>query len=233
MTPVGTDVLGIDDALADNGLAEVFVLPVGVGVGEIGAAWDDGRLKVTAVLHETPLAPVVDALQQPAQIDPQWDPQPRTCAARKSNNTAWYDTCTQYATLAKDGNPNTVAWTHHQKGLGKSKGIWRLVKMTVQSDRRLGTADQQWQDWSPEADIEHGNCSSTRLQVTVQGVGWSKDFTHCDMWDISKANPAVNWKVRWDGNAWRKERNVAGMKTFSVPNGLKPDNVTRYDYEAW
>lgn len=232
LAPVGTDVVGVDDTLSDQGLAEVFILPVGVGVGEIGAAWDDGRVKVTAVLNETPTAPVTGVVQQQPSIEPQWDTQGRQCVSRKSNNTAWYDPCYEYATLAKDGDPNRVAWTHHQKGTGKSKGVWRLLKLTVESNRRIHTPDQQWQDWSPDRDISM-DCDNYRLQVGVSGVAWSKDVGMCDEWLIHKDSPAVNWKVRWDGNAWRRARNVAGMKTFSVPNGFRPDNVTRYDYEAW
>ena len=233
LAPVGTDLLGITDTVSDLGLGEVFVLPVGVGVGEIGAAWDEGRLMVSTVVAETPAAMAGALIAQAPSTEPEWDIYPRQCYDRRSNNTAYYDTCYQYASLAKDGEPNRVAWTHHQKGTGKSKGAWTLVKLTVQSDRMKGSPDQRWQDWSPEADIEHGNCYGTELGIQVSGVGWTRTYNHCDLWDIEKDNPAVNWTVKWDVHAWRKDRNVAGMKTFSVPNGYRPINAVRYDYEAW
>lgn len=230
--PIGTD--AADDLQEELGLTELFVLPVGVGVGEIGAAWDEGRIKVTTVVQEVGLTPP-DPVAGEAEIEPQWDPQAKVCLSRKSNNTAYYDPCYQYATLARDGDPNRTSWTHHQHGTGKSKGVWTLVTLTVESARTVTSTSpaQTWLDWSPPADIEMGNCKPYELGIQVYGVNFTRTFTSCDEWDITKGNPSVNFKVEWDGQAWRKDRNVASMKTFGVANGLRARNNARYDYEAW
>ncbi|HWL37678.1 MAG TPA: hypothetical protein VNQ77_15940 [Frankiaceae bacterium] len=231
--PVGTD--AVDDAQEELGLSELFVLPVGVGVGEIGAAWDEGRIKVTTLVQEVGLTPPADPVAGEAEVDPQWDPQAKVCLSRKSNNTAYYDPCYQYATLARDGDPNRTSWTHHQHGTGKSKGVWTLVTLTVESARTVTSTSpaQTWLDWSPSADVNMGNCKPYELGIQVYGVVFTRMFTTCDEWDITKGNPSVNFKVEWDGQAWRKDRSVAGMKTFGVANGLRARNNTRYDYEAW
>jgi hypothetical protein len=228
----GTDV--VTDQI-EGTLGDVFILPVAVGVGEVAAAFDEGYIKVTTALQESPvgapLTPVTNTLAGRAESDPQWSQYSRQCYHRKSNNTAWYDPCYSYATLAKDGDPNRTAWSHTQWGTAKSKSTWVLDRFMVKT-RARETPNQRWLDWSPEADTDKGNCSTTTVGVNVNSAYMEHSTQQCDRWDISKENPDVEFSNWWRGSAWRKERNVAAMTSASLPNRQIPYDYSRYDYYA-
>lgn len=230
--PIGGDpVTDVTDGL----LGDVVILPVGVGMRTVGASWDEGMLKVTTILRDTPVAPqvAIDMVPRPTNNDPQWDPaSDRYCYPRKSNNTAWYNPCRQWYTLAKDGNPDRTSWNHLQFGTAKSKGIWNMTKFEVKAWPVKDSAYQYWLEWSPEADEDHGHCSSGTVGVNVNAAYVEYASQHCDEWDISLGSIGGDFSNSWRGNTNRSERNVAAMKATSVANGKTPNNYVRYDYYA-
>ncbi|HEX8770049.1 MAG TPA: hypothetical protein VF711_04700, partial [Acidimicrobiales bacterium] len=170
--PVGAAPVGPGDLLAlvtegDNGIGDVLVLPTGATVELVGAAWDEGMLRVTTVLSAHPtLAAIGHSLpQQPAQSDElgeQWRPAGGFgCVSRKSNNTAWYDPCSFFYEHSADGNNDRQTWGLVQFGTGKSKGTWLLRNLEVRSWPVKDTASQAWMNWAPGADTDAGNCVTT------------------------------------------------------------------------
>lgn len=233
VAPVGTDPV---NSVYDGVLGDVLVLPVGAGLGTVAAAWDDGVMQMTTILETTPLAslsPMVGSLTQYGPGDAQWDPAGgQGCARRKSNNTAWYDTCQWWYHLAKDGNADRQTWSLMHYGTGKSKGAWKLNSLEVRSWRKTGTPDQDWIDWSPRADEDHGNCSSSTVGVNVNAAYLEHTSTHCDLWNIDKGAEPADFANVWMGNVRRSEREVAGLIATNTPNNYVPVDYIRYDYYA-
>lgn len=233
--PVGTDI--VSNTL-DGTLGDVVILPIGTSVAEVSAVWHESMLKVSTVIVDTPLAPagslILTGSDQVPEGEPGWAPAgPTHCYDRKSNNTAWYDPCRAWHTLSKDGDPNRKTWAHKQWGTAKSKGSFSLDRFEVKAWRKAGTPDQDWLDWSPRADADHGNCSSGTIGVNVNSFYLEHTANQCDEWDIHKGAEPADFANLWRGTAWRKERDVAAMKSTSTPNGYSPTNYVRYDYYAY
>jgi hypothetical protein len=240
--PVGTD--PVTD-VTDGTLGDVFVLPFGVGVDEIGAAYEDGTLMVETAVQDGPAAGPVAAVVDAANAlsgsalalvppgEPQWDPAGGACLHRKSNNTAWYDPCSFWYDLKKDGDKSHMTWAHNQYGTAKSKGIWRMTHFEVRAERAANSPEQWWRDWSPRADVDHGNCSTGTVGVAVAGVTLEHSSDQCDKWNIDKYEDGGHFANTWEGNTWRSERDIDAMKATVTINNNAPRNAQRYDYYAY
>lgn len=234
VAPVGTDIVS---STLDGTLGDAVILPIGVGVAEVSAAWDEGTMKVSTVVEDTPLAPATPLLQTgadqvPDNNEPAWSPAGGGCYDRRSNNTAWYDVCRSWHHLAKDGDSNRETWGHKQWGTAKSKSIWNLTHFEVKSWRKTGTPDQDWLDWSPRADSIYGHCQTRTIAVKVNAASLEQSSEQCEEWDIDKGAQPADFANTWWGNINRHERDVASVKSTSTPNGYRPVNMVRYDYYA-
>jgi hypothetical protein len=241
-SPVGTDPVTNE---TDGTLGDVFILPFGVSVDEIGAAYENGTVMVETAVEDGPAAgpaaAVLDAsnslsgaLVPPSE--PQWDPAGGACLHRKSNNTAWFDPCSYWYELKKDGDKSHMTWAHNQYGTAKSKGIWRLTDFEVRAERAANSPEQWWRDWSPRADMDNGNCATGSVGVEVAGVSIEHSSEQCDKWDIDKYEEGGHFANTWrtGGNgAWRSERDVDAMKATATINNNAPRNEQRYDYYAY
>ena len=232
--PIGTD--PVTDAL-DGTLGDVVILPIGTSVGEVSAAWHDNMLMVTTVVEDTPLSPIAPVINTGKEAGPEGESGwalagTGYCYRRKSNNTAWFDPCRSWHTLAKDGDKNRKTWAHKQKGTAKSKSLWVLHNFEVDARPKPGTPTQLWLDWSPRADVDHGNCSSGTIGVDVNGFILEHTSQQCDKWDIDKGAAGGDFSNDWQGQARRSERDVAALKSTSTPNNTSPTNVVKYDYYA-
>lgn len=211
--PAGTDT--VTDAY-DGVLGDVLILPAGVGVGAVAAAWEDGMLKVTTLLETTPfgstLAPVTNTVADAGPGQAQWDPAGGLgCMRRKSNNTAWYDPCQWWYELAKDGNGSRRTWGLEHYGTAKS---------------------QDWVDWSPRSDDDAGHCTTTTVGVNVNSAYLEQSAQHCEQWDIDKGSEPADFANTWKGRVNRHEREVAAIVSTNTPNGYTPTDYVRYDYYA-
>lgn len=234
VAPVGTDIVS---STLDGTLGDAVILPTGVGVAEVSAAWHEGIMKVSTVIEDTPLVPAAPLLktgadQVPENDEPAWSPAGGGCYDRRSNSTAWYDTCRSWHHLAKDGDSSRETWGHKQFGTAKSKGIWNLMRFEVRSWPKPGTADQKWLDWSPRSDTDYGHCQTRTIGVNVNAAYLEHSTEQCEQWDIDKGASGADFANTWRGNVNRHERDVASVKSTSTPNGTSPVNYVRYDYYA-
>jgi hypothetical protein len=233
VAPVGTDAVA---GYTEGPVGSVLIVPDPKNVVYAGAAWDDNVARITTVLRDTPLAPAATPLGtvRPEDFDTGWGEQPPTCASRKQNGSAWYDTCSQWASLAADLNPEDT-WGFQQWGTGKSKSVYTLRGLEVAAWPTEQSPRQTWERWSPEADLEAGNCHQEAIGVTVANFTWQRYDTLCDTWKIYKENPDVSFSDTWVGSAAGKHRNVASSRAFSSPPYPAyplPSVYVRYDYVA-
>lgn len=235
--PVGTDTLA-STIEGDDGVGSVLVLPTATAVDYVGAAWDEGMVKVTNTLETTPagsLAPTVGTIaQDPSEGSQQWRPAGGLgCTSRKQNDTAWYDTCTWWYELAKDGNSARQTWALEQYGTGKSKRCCHLKSLYLDSDRKKGSPDQDWLRWSPTADSDYGNCATDTVGVNVNSFYVEHSETHCEKWDIDKGEQPASFENAWRGSVGQSERSTASLIATNTPNNYLPTDVVSFDYYAW
>ncbi len=126
-----------------------------------------------------------------------------------------------------DGNRDTYALT--QYGTGKSKSVWDLDSLEVQSWREKGTPDQDWEDWSPKSDQDAGHCTTTMVGVNINAAYIEQSGTVCEQWDIAKGQEPADFANRWRGTVNRHERETAMFIATSVPNGYVPHDIVDYD----
>lgn len=233
--PVGTDAVAplIED---EGGTGSFVILPAGTTVSYVGAAWDEGVLKVTTVLETTPAAAALTGtLTEDGPGDSRsWSPAGGLgCTSRKQNDTAWFDTCSWWYELYDDGNRDRQTWALEQYGTGRSKGCCKLKSLHVTSWRAKGSADQDWVRWSPTADTTLPNCSTDTVGVTVNNAYLEHSTTHCEQWDIDKAEEPAGFDNAWRGSVGGSERNTAMLIATNTPNSYVPTDYVSFDYYAW
>lgn len=175
----------------------------------------------------------VNSANDPTYDSDAWTPAGGFCWERKQNNTAWFDPCHKWFHRTDDGNPYRSTYALTQYGTGKSKGIYELDELEVQSWRKTGTPDQDWEDWSPRSDMEVGHCETKTVGVNVAAAYIEKSATLCETWDIHKGEDPADFATRWRGDVSRSERETAMFIATSVPNGYAPHDIVDYDYYAW
>lgn len=238
--PTAVPPVGVGDVAAvvvedESGVGSVLVLPTGTSVALVGAAWNDAMVQVTTVLSTTPVDPSLLEGQPDPTAGDKWRPAGGLrCMSRKQNDTAWYDPCSWWYEHMADGNDSRWTWGLVQYGTGKSKGIWKLKSLEVQSWRKAGTPDQDWIKWSPDSDMEAGHCSSITVGVNVKVAYLEVAKSMCDQWDISKGEQPADFANRWRSTygAGRTERSTASVIATDTPNGYVPHDLLSFDYYA-
>lgn len=233
-SPVGMDLL-VDTYGSTTG--DLLVLPVGASVDEVSAAFTNNALAMQMVLSTTPAGPTTGVLfaaaQPPPQQDPEWARRGGAgCMARKQNRTAWYDVCSFWWSLARDGFPDHETFDLEQYGTAKSKSVWTLDEFEVRQWPDKDSTKQNWIQWSPASDMDVGSCRSTTVGVNVAGAVIESQHNHCEQWDIDKGADGGRFANTWDGEVRRKERAVASSVATNVVNGKLPRNRIRFDYYA-
>lgn len=233
--PVGQDAV-ID--VYGGVLGDVLVLPYGTDVSAVGAAFDDGIYKVETTLRTSPLegatgpgAGVVDA--QLEQQKTGWTNAGGIGCFHQSNSASWYDPCSWWFNLAKDGDSNRWTYTLQQYGTAKGKGKQRLNHFEALSWREKSTPDQRWLDWSPRSDSQHNDCvAGETVGVTVEGFYMEKTAMHCEEWDIDHDYGRVLQGNTWRGMVKGHERELAVEVATSTPNGYTPHDLVRFQHET-
>ncbi len=170
--------------------------------------------------------------QNPGDED-QWTPAGGIgCPKRKQNDTAWFDVCSWWYHRTNDGISGRDTYGLKQYGTGKSKNLWRLDTLEVQSWRKKGTPDQDWVDWSPRSDADYGHCSTDTIGVNVNAAYLEHSDTHCETWDIAKGSEPADFANRWRGDVRRSERDTASIIATNVPDGYYPTDYHDFDYNA-
>ncbi len=129
----------------------------------------------------------------------------------------------------RDGDADYYASEMH--GTGKSRGIWALTGLEVDSRRTEGTARQEWMDWDPGADGRQ-NCASQTVSVSYAGASVGIEKQHCEEWDIDKGAAAFDMSNWWRGDVARKERETAAVTLTKVKEGAVPTGDFDFDYHA-
>lgn len=222
----------------DGPLPSALVVPSGTAVDLVGAVWDNGQLHVKTTVSSSSTSDTVGRIRPFAAAAPgsPWVHAGRslTCADRKQNNTAWYDTCQWFYRLdpAVDGDPAFDYWTSQYYGTGKGKSVWTLNRLEADGRRKAGTAEQEWVNWDPGADGDAGHCSPQSVSVSYAGFGLSMQKNHCDMWDVDKGAEAADFANWWRGHARRKERDTAAAVLTRLRPGDEPEGTFDFDYYA-
>jgi hypothetical protein len=223
-------------------LGDVTVLPYGTDVSAVGAAFDDGIYKVETTLRTTPLEGttgpaaglIAGDLQQSGKGD--WSQAGGIGCFGQKNSASWYDPCSWWWTLAKDGNPDRWTYDLQQWGTAKGKGKQRLHHFEALSWRKKGTPDQDWLDWGPRSDTERDPCHTDAVgfSASYQGAGASfEDWrTHCEEWDIDHDFGKVLHGNTWRGLVKGHEREVGMNSATSTPNGYTPTDYVRFGYDT-
>ena len=242
------DTAPVDDLTEGDGpLSSALVVPAcAPRPSLVGAVLDRNGIVVKTTVAVTPgignasvpcdvpqPSRMVSNAQDPTDDSDAWTPTNGYCWPRKQNNTAWFDPCYWFYHRTNDGIPDRDTYALAQWGTGKSKSIWYLDSLEVQSWRQKGTPDQDWMDWSPRSDQDAGNCRSTAVGVNVAAAYIEKSATLCDKWDIHKGAEPADFANRWHGDAHRSERETAMFIATSVPNGYTPHDLVEYDYYAY
>lgn len=249
--PVDTSAVdALSDPDEDGPLASTIILPGCAPLPDLLGAviLPDGSVYVKTTAATSPAGPGTlpgstpcdfqvpggDLVNEgPGGYDPdEWTPAGSLCWARKQNKSAWFDPCYEWFHRTDDGDANTQTYALAQWGTGKSKGIFKLRTLEVESWPKDGSVAQAWKDWSPRSDQDAGDCRGTTVGVNVMAAYIERSATICSRWDISKENPRVHFANRWRGEVRRKERETASFIASAVPNGTVPQDVVDYDYHA-
>ncbi len=239
----------IDSLFEDGGpLGSSLVVPGCATIELVGAVeLENNSIYVKTLLSSAPNVPSAQSsqpgcdIQNPLEVmgvdgpgdTDEWTPAGGLgCLERKQNNTAWFDPCSWWYHRTDDGIADRDTFGLEQYGTGKSKGVWTLDILEVQSWRKSGTADQDWVAWNPRADIDQGNCTTTTVGVNVNSAYLEQSAQICDKWDVDKKDEPADFANRWRGNAHRSERDTAMIIATSVPNGHSPHDYVDFDYYA-
>jgi hypothetical protein len=216
----------------DGPLPSALIVPKGTAVDLIGDLYDDSGLHVVTILSAAPRPVEVRGMAAPSDSLEWTLAGGLGCTDRKSNNTARYDPCQFFYWLSgEDSDPDHQFLGQMLHGTGKSKGLWVLKELELQSYPEEGTAPQRWVDWDPKTDLDT-KCSTTTVSVEVRGVGLSTEQQRCEKWDIEKGETAGDFANRWKGSVRRGDRATAMATATQVANGDLPRYRFEFDYYA-
>lgn len=163
-------------------------------------------------------------LAAPAQVQaltaaPTWNFQLQQCFARISDTWSYIDHCYALYKMGNDGDATRDYFALQHYSTAGPNTPWVLNWAKIQGVA-FGPA-QTWADWSPKADF-NGNCQTVNLGVTVKAVGLTLAVDRCDIWDMTKQNPAVNYNIVYFSPGQRQDRELSFEIAVSVAQGAWP-----------
>lgn len=222
------------DPRADDPLGSRLIVPAGTAVELVGAVWENEMLyaKTTVSAAGRQVSATEKGLRSTVVGNSaDWVRLGGAeCLDRDQNSTAHYDPCQWFYKFEPDRDASYDYWASQYYGTGKSHSIWTLRGLEADGRRRPGTAHQEWVDWDPGADAEHG-CRTQTVSVSYAGVGVSIDKQHCELWDIDKGAEAADLSNWWRGDAWRTERETAAETATRLREGEVPQGD--FDFYAY
>jgi hypothetical protein len=172
---------------------------------------------ITAPAPNLKVAASADA--QALTASPTWNFQLQQCFARISDTWSYIDHCYALYKMANDGDATRDYFALQHYSTAGPNSPWVLNWAKIQGVA-FGPA-QTWMDWSPKADF-NGNCQTVNLGVTVKAVGLTLAVDRCDIWDMTKQNPAVNYNIVYFSPGQRNDRELSFEIAVSVAQGAWP-----------
>jgi hypothetical protein len=152
---------------------------------------------------------------------PTWNFQIQQCFARISDTWSYIDHCYSLYKMANDGDGAKDYFALQHYSTAGPNPPWTLHDAKIQAIQLAGTPAQTWMDWSPKADF-NGNCQSFQLAVLVKAVVLALNVDRCELWDMTKQNPAVNYNVVYWNPGQRSDRELSFEIAVSVAQGAWP-----------
>ncbi len=179
----------------------------------------DGVLRPATAGAANPLSGFKgDTPRQAAAGTSGWNVVANDCFARYSDTWTWMDHCYQDLKLSNDGSSTYDYYTLHHYATVHPNSPWVANSGLINAQ---AATSQTWMDWSPRGD-RNGNCISASISVSVGGVGASYPVEKCELWDMNKDNPAVNYALLWYGPGCRQDRELAYEIAVRVSQGAWP-----------
>lgn len=163
------------------GDGDAIVGPRLLGVVDLRKEGAGYRATVTAV--EQPI--LVAAVGPITAAAPYWSPVSDNCWILW-RSTSHFDVCYRMYWMANDGIAGKDYWRLDMygtmfTGTGRTAD-WGWLTM----DQDAGPA-QSYVSWDPTSDSAVGGCLSEILTGTVLGVQYGWNYSHCELWNISKS----------------------------------------------
>jgi hypothetical protein len=140
------------------------------------------------------------------------------------NPVGWNDTCSVGGWLPPIGGRGIWAFKMYQTCKTEPEAAQGPLMTTLTSCGISSGAVSQagWIDWAPPADSPVGQCRSYSYGLTVGPVSASGSYNACDLLDITKNDPAGDYKIDWRGRAHDKERATQFVISFHIPEAIGP-----------
>lgn len=191
--------------------------------------------KAADVIPSTAPQPTHDTREAQAETTPNaiqasWQQVAQNCLARFAEQGSEMDSCYTLSKLSGDTDATKDFFTLNRWATGIDKLGTTLDGVSIDVTRKSTSSPMTWVDWTPRGDISLPVCNTSQFGITVAGIGYSKYFTVCETWDITKFVEAGKFKNTWLGHV-DADREVQFMVSVSVPQNGWP--IWELGHHVW
>ncbi len=197
------------------------IAPLGTEFAPTSVALPDGTATVSSAPTTSSVRVARMAAPAATTASGSWSLAGQACFSRITDTWTWLDHCYWMWQLANDGDTTRDWYALEHFATMHPNSPWVGNWAKISSSPTSGSAAQTWADWSPRGDYNQ-SCHTITVGITSPVGGISFSTNQCEVWDMTKGNPAVTYDLAWIGPGVRQDREVGYQISVSVPQGGWP-----------